>query len=176
MSAATPSVRPARDGDAAASPHVTNHTGIYATLSKEHGETDALMGEIKSTSSDDTERRRALLDQLESALLQHAELEDAIFYEELAKHEEARPKVEEFRSEHNEVEAMLRTMKGLVSAGRSALDGCRARLRPQRVAIGSSAVDGFPHPAVMADQAVNATSRPMVGLHAAIEFRRVHGL
>jgi len=91
----------------AAGQAVRGRIGIYATLSKEHGEVASLMSELADTGNDDVERREDLFATIETELLAHAKAEDAVFYSAIADRDTTREKIEHAREEHQEVETLL---------------------------------------------------------------------
>jgi hemerythrin superfamily protein len=90
-----------------ASQAVRGRTGIYATLSKEHGEVSSLMSELAGTDADETGRRRDLFAKVKTELVAHSKSEDAVLYSALASHPKLRDKIEHSRLEHAEVDQLL---------------------------------------------------------------------
>jgi hemerythrin-like domain-containing protein len=87
--------------------------GIYSTLSKEHGKVSGLMSRLANTGSDELDRRRSLFAEIKTELTEHSEIEDAVFYTELAQHSHLVEKVREARQEHSEVKTLLAELEAM---------------------------------------------------------------
>jgi hypothetical protein len=86
---------------------VRGRSGIYGTLSKDHGTVAALMSRLAATDADEADRRQELFTEIRDELTLHSETEDAVFYTELAKHQQLAEKIEHARSEHEEITMLL---------------------------------------------------------------------
>lgn len=77
------------------------HTGIFASLAREHGHLLSLLDQAIETSSET--KRRALRDQIRLDLLSHTRAEEQTFYAELLGHAETRDLVEQSRDDHHKI-------------------------------------------------------------------------
>ena len=92
-------------------------------LLEDHNRLRGLLGQLKSTTSDDSERRRELLDQLVGVLTVHVQIEDELFYPAIA---EVSTLLGQSHAQHRQIDdqqAQLRKLR----AGR------RANAPPQRL-------------------------------------------
>jgi hemerythrin-like domain-containing protein len=92
---------------------VRGRFGIYSTLSKEHGKVSGLMSRLAATDSDEVERRQELFDEIKDELTTHSEIEDAVFYTELASHPQLAEKIAHAREEHEEIETLLEELDAM---------------------------------------------------------------
>ena len=82
-------------------------TGIFSTLSKDHGKVASLMSELAETDNDEVHRREALFETIRVELLAHAQAEDAVFYERCSSLHQLVDKVALARDEHGDIETLL---------------------------------------------------------------------
>jgi hypothetical protein len=84
-------------------------TGVFETLSKQHGEALALLDAIKK----DPEKRTQLWPQVRTALLAHERAEMRVLYPELRMYDELRPLANQHDAEATELERMIHDLDAI---------------------------------------------------------------
>ncbi|HEX4453893.1 MAG TPA: hemerythrin domain-containing protein [Kofleriaceae bacterium] len=84
-------------------------TGVFETLSKQHGEAMALLDAIKK----DPEKRTQLWPQARTALLAHERAEMRVLYPELRMYDELRPLANQHDAEATELERMIHDLESI---------------------------------------------------------------
>lgn len=87
---------------------IKGRTGIYATLSKEHGEVSSLLKKVLQEKS--AKKRAELLDEIRVEVLSHAYAEEETLYDSLDRFDETQQKAGHSRGEHQEIEQVLRAV------------------------------------------------------------------
>lgn len=92
---------------------LSGQPGILDTLAAEHGEVDALLGELTDHADQPMAERAELYAQLRRTLLLHAAAEELVFYPACREHPETRVLAAEAEDDHDQIEALIAELDGM---------------------------------------------------------------